>query len=128
MLHSRDFSVEKSVFSDFSVKNRLFYRFFSDFSSDRFFLCFFFSVLAENRFFGNISVEKNDFFVPCRCHILWLCLTLGTLTPCVVDSNDFSNNPVSTHQIKYMSNKLDALGLSTYVSHLTYMLQLEGEC
>ena len=38
VLHSRDFSVEKSVFSDFSAKNRRFYRFFSDFSSDRFFL------------------------------------------------------------------------------------------
>ena len=38
VLHSRDFSVEKSVFSDFSAKNRRFYRFFPDFSSDRFFL------------------------------------------------------------------------------------------
>ena len=38
VLHSRDFSVEKSIFSDFSAKNRRFYRFFSDFSSDRFFL------------------------------------------------------------------------------------------
>ena len=38
VLHSRDFSVEKSVFSDFSVKNRRFYRFFPDFSSGRFFL------------------------------------------------------------------------------------------
>ena len=38
VLHSRDFSVEKSVFSDFSTKNRRFYRFFPDFSSDRFFL------------------------------------------------------------------------------------------
>ena len=28
VLHSLDFSVEKSVFSDFSVKNRRFYRFF----------------------------------------------------------------------------------------------------
>ena len=28
---------------------------------------------------------------------------------------------------KYMSSKLDALGLSIYVTHLTYMLQLEGE-
>ena len=28
VLHSRDFSVEKTVFSDFSVKNRQFYRFF----------------------------------------------------------------------------------------------------
>ena len=28
VLHSRDFSVEKSVFSDFSVKNQRFYRFF----------------------------------------------------------------------------------------------------
>ena len=34
VLHSRDFSVEKSVFSDFSAKNRRFYRFFPDFSSD----------------------------------------------------------------------------------------------
>ena len=38
VLHSRDFSVEKSVFSDFLAKNRRFYRFFPDFSSDRFFL------------------------------------------------------------------------------------------
>ena len=38
VLHSRDFSVEKSVFSDFSTKNRRFYRFFPDFFSDRFFL------------------------------------------------------------------------------------------
>ena len=38
VLHNRDFSVEKSVFSDFSAKNRRFYRFFPDFSSDRFFL------------------------------------------------------------------------------------------
>ena len=38
VLHSRDFSVEKSVFPDFLAKNRRFYRFFSDFSSDRFFL------------------------------------------------------------------------------------------
>ena len=28
VLHSRDFSVEKSGFSDFSAKNRRFYRFF----------------------------------------------------------------------------------------------------
>ena len=34
VLQSRDFSVEKSVFSDSSVKNRRFYRFFLDFSSD----------------------------------------------------------------------------------------------
>ena len=39
VLHSRDFSVEKSVFSDFSAKNRRFYRFspifpLIDFSSD----------------------------------------------------------------------------------------------
>ena len=38
VLHSRDFSVEKSVFFDFSMKNRRFYRFFSDFFFDRFFL------------------------------------------------------------------------------------------
>ena len=31
VLYSRDFSVEKSVFSDFSAKNRRFYRFFSRF-------------------------------------------------------------------------------------------------
>ena len=42
MLHSLDFSVDKSIFSDFSAKNRRFYLFFPDFSSDRFFLCFFF--------------------------------------------------------------------------------------
>ena len=30
--------------------------------------------------------------------------------------------PRPTHRIKYMSNKLDALGLSTYITHLTYML------
>ena len=34
VLHSRDFSVDKSVFSDFLAKNRRFYRFFPDFSSD----------------------------------------------------------------------------------------------
>ena len=56
----------KSVFSDFSVKNLRFYRFFPDFSSHRFFLCFFFLVLAENRFFGDISTEKTDFFVPAQ--------------------------------------------------------------
>ena len=61
MLHSRDFSMEKSVFPDFSAKNRRFYPFFPDFSSNRFFLCFFFSVPAENLFFGDISAEKNDF-------------------------------------------------------------------
>ena len=38
VLHNRDFSVEKSVFSYFSAKNRRFYRFFPDFSYDRFFL------------------------------------------------------------------------------------------
>ena len=38
VFHSLDFSVEKSVFSDFSAKNRRFYRFFPDFSSGRFFL------------------------------------------------------------------------------------------
>ena len=48
VLHNRDFSVEKSVFSDFSTKNRRFYRFFPDFSSGRFFLCFFFSMPVEN--------------------------------------------------------------------------------
>ena len=64
VLHSGDFSVENSVFSEFSVKNQRFYRFPPDFSSDRFFLCFFFSVPAENRFFGDISVEKTNFFVP----------------------------------------------------------------
>ena len=64
VLHSRDFSMEKSVFSDFSPKNRRFYRFFPDFFSDRFFLRFFFSVPAENRFFGEISVEKTDFLFP----------------------------------------------------------------
>ena len=39
VLHSRDFSMEKSVFSDFSPKNRRFYRFFPDFSSDFSFRC-----------------------------------------------------------------------------------------
>ena len=34
VLHNSDFSVEKSVFSDFSAKNMRFYRFFSDFSSN----------------------------------------------------------------------------------------------
>ena len=60
VLHSRDFSMEKSVFFDFSAKNRRFYRFFPDFSFDR----FFFSVPAENRFFGEISAEKTDFLFP----------------------------------------------------------------
>ena len=64
VLHNRDFSVEKLVFSDFLAKNRRFYRFFPDFSFDRFSLCFFFSVPAENRFFGDISTEKNDFLFP----------------------------------------------------------------
>ena len=64
VLHSRDFSVEKSVFSDFSAKNQRFYRFFPNFSFDRFFLCFFFLVPAENRFFGDISAQKNDFLFP----------------------------------------------------------------
>ena len=54
MLHSRDFSVKKSVFFDFLAKNRRFYRFF---------LCFFFSVPAENQFISDISAEKTDFFV-----------------------------------------------------------------
>ena len=61
VLYSRDFSVEKWVFSDFSAKNRRFYRFSPDFSSDQFSLCFFFSVPAENRFFGDISTEKKIF-------------------------------------------------------------------
>ena len=64
VLHNRDFSMEKSVFSDFSTKNRRFYQNFLDFSSDRFFLCFFFSVPTENRFFGDISTEQTDFFIP----------------------------------------------------------------
>ena len=64
VLHSRNFSVEKSVFFDFSMKNRRFYRFFHNFFSDRFFHCFFFLVQAENRFFNDISIEKTDFFVP----------------------------------------------------------------
>ena len=64
VLHSRDFSVEKLVFSEFSAKNQRFYRFFLDFSSDKFFLCFFFSVPTENRFFDDISAEKNDFLFP----------------------------------------------------------------
>ena len=64
VLHSLDFSVEKSVFSDFSTKNRRFYQNFPDFSSNRFFLCFFFSVPTENRFFGYISAEKNNFLFP----------------------------------------------------------------
>ena len=46
----------------------------------------------------------------------------------VVNFSDFSNDPRSIHRIKYMSNKLDALGLSTYVTHLTYMLHLGEEC
>ena len=64
VLHSHDFSMEKSVFSDFSPKNRRFFRFFPDFSSYRFFLLFFFSVPAENRFFVEISAEKTDFLFP----------------------------------------------------------------
>ena len=61
VLHSRDISVEKSVFFDFSAKNRRFYRFSPDFSSNRFFLFFFFSVPAENQFFCNISAKKTVF-------------------------------------------------------------------
>ena len=71
VLHSRDFSVEKSIFSDFLTKNRLFYRFFPDFSSDRFCLCFFFSVPTENRFFDDISAKKTDFFVPVHIMVLF---------------------------------------------------------
>ena len=80
VLYSRDFLVEKSVFSDFSTKNRRFYWFFHGFSFDRFFHCFFFSVPAENRFFddisvenrffGDISAEKTDFFIPIYNKIL----------------------------------------------------------
>ena len=51
-------------FSNFSAKNRRFYRFFPHFFSDRFFLNFFFSVPAENRFFDDISTEKIDFLFP----------------------------------------------------------------
>ena len=61
-------------------------------------------------------------------HILWSCLTPITSTRRVVNSDDFSNDPRSTHRIKYMSNKLGTLRLSTCVTHLIYMLQLEGEC
>ena len=66
VLHSHDFSVEKSVFSDFFVEKSAILPIFPliDFSSDRFFLCFFFSMPTENRFFGDISVEKTDFFCP----------------------------------------------------------------
>ena len=60
-------------------------------------------------------------------HLMVVC-TPVTSTRRVVNFNDFSNDPRFAHRIKHMSNKLDALGLSTYVTHLTYMLQLEGEC
>ena len=59
VLHSRDFSVEKSAFSKFLAKNRQFYRFF-DF---RLSFAKIFFMPTENRFFGDISVEKSDFFV-----------------------------------------------------------------
>ena len=68
---------------------------------------------------GHINSPCSQF----QQHILWSCLTPVTSTRCVVNSND----PKSTHQIKYMSNKLGALGLTTCVTHLTYMLQLERD-
>ena len=61
MLHRRDKIDEKSVFSDFSTKNRRFYRFF-----------LLMIIFCKNLFyagrkpiFGDISDEKSDFF--CHC-------------------------------------------------------------
>ena len=74
--------------------------------------------------FGYINSSCSQF----RRHTLRWCLTPVKSTQHVVNFGDFSNNPISTYRIQYMSNKFDALGLSTYVTHLTYMLHLAGEC
>ena len=65
VLYSRDFSVEKSVFSDFSAKNRRFYRFFPDFSSGRFFPLIFLLCASRKPIFRRNIGRKNRFFVPC---------------------------------------------------------------
>ena len=44
---------------------------FPKFSFDKLFLCFFFSVPAENRFFGDILIEKNNFFCSCAINYLF---------------------------------------------------------
>ena len=56
--------------------------------------------------FSHINSPCSQF----QRYILWLCLTPVTSTRRVVNSDYFSNNPKSTHRIKYMSNKFDALG------------------
>ena len=64
VLHTFDFSVEKSVISDFFfVKNRRFYQFFNDFPSNQLSVAKIFSVSVDNRFFSDISAEKSDFFI-----------------------------------------------------------------
>ena len=69
MLHTFNFSVEKLVISNFSMKNRGFYRFFTDFSSNRLSVAKIFFVSANNRFFYGISGKKSDFFVHGRSHV-----------------------------------------------------------
>ena len=53
VLHSRDFLVEKSVFSNFTP---IFFYFRLSFAK-------IFSMPAENQFFCDISAEKSEFFV-----------------------------------------------------------------
>ena len=79
-----------------------------------------------------VTVSHSDHInLPCSQlwrRILWPCLTPVTSTRRVVNFDDFSHDPGSTHRIKYMSNKLGALELRTCATHLTYMLQLKEEC
>ena len=65
VLHSRDFSMEKSAFFYFSTKNRRFYRFFPDFSSHRFFLCFS-SRCRLKTYFSTIYRPKKMIFCSLR--------------------------------------------------------------
>ena len=68
--------------------------------------------------FGHINLPCSQFWR----RILRPCLTAVTSTRRVNNSDNFSNDSRFTHRNNYMSNKFVSLGLSTYVTHLTYML------
>ena len=61
MLHSHDFSVEKSVFSDFLAKNQRFYRFFADFFTSDYLLQKYFPCRLKTNF-STIFKPKNPIF------------------------------------------------------------------
>ena len=114
VLHSHDFSMEKLVFSDFSAKNRRFYRFFANFLTSDYLLQKSFSCWLKTDF-SAIFQPKNPIFLSLIItmhshpfHALSLCMCNATchfmLIPCHIYDECYMDNSTRAYHPCIMDN------------------------